>query len=165
MSAKLPSIPLFICKLWKYICGCFPFLIYFRDTVSVARLPPSFICKLCKYMRVPHINIIYLTLGAHCILYVYCTSYNVVCWCLVYSLQGLSVDSVTSSPPLHMPFFISILLVSIPNIYIYLPTKEWNFNPDIKHLKFLMIQRFKLKMLPHINCLQSKRIEYILEWN
>ena len=99
MSAKLPSIPLIICKLWKYICGCFPFLIYFRDTVSVARLPPSFICKLCKYMRVPHINIIYLTLGAHCILYVYCTSYNVVCWCLVYSLQGLSVDSVTSSPP------------------------------------------------------------------
>ena len=108
MSAKLPSIPLFICKLWKYICGCFPFLIYFQDTVSVAPLPSSFICKLCKYMHVPHINIIYLTLGGHCILYVYCTSYNVVCWCLVYSLQGLSVDSVTSPPPLayavlHIP--------------------------------------------------------------
>ena len=144
MSAKLPSIPLFICKLWKYICGCFPFLIYFRDTVSVARLPPSFICKLCKYMRVPHINIIYLTLGAHCILYVYCISYNVVCWCLVYSLQGLSVDSVTSRPPplLHMPFFIYPLHpvgLCPPISYIYLPTKEWNFNNDIKHLKFLMV--------------------------
>ena len=141
MSAKLPSIPLFICKLWKYICGCFPFLIYFQDTVSVAPLPSSFICKLCKYMHVPHINIIYLTLGGHCIHGVYCTSYNVVCWCLVYSLQGLSVDSVTSHPPpLHMPYTPSILLVSIPNIYIYLPTKEWNFNTDINILlKFLMI--------------------------